>query len=640
MILVDRRTGRSYLLQKEITIGRSPDCDIPIPDDQASRRHARLYPQDGRWYVQDLASMNGTFVNGARIAAPVEVSAGSTVQVGNSTFIIQAGDDLATGAGFTDEAWLTTTSIASATIDPAQCDLAGEAARVTDPEESAQLRARFEALSAVNRVLRGLIRTEEVEEVAAGALLNVFPAAKRCLIVDGEPGKKNMAVRAARIRPNFDSSRIATSRTIIEHVLSNGVAAMSANPQLEQPYAAAASVTRYNIKAFMCAPLPVRGRLHKVIYLDVLDEENRFTKDDLALLALIAQQVALHLDRASLLDELGSDKRALEEQNVLLRRREAGESDFSRIVGSSRAMKDTVDRARLAASTRSTVLLTGQTGTGKELLARAIHYNSDRADKAFIAVNCAAIAQHLIVSELFGHLKGAFTGADKERKGQFESADGGTILLDEIADMSLEAQAQVLRVLESGEVKRVGSSENITVDVRVIASTNKNLEEEIKAGRFRSDLFYRLNVFPIHIPPLCERTEDILPLLNYYLRFYSDQMHRKVAGFSREALAVLGAYAWPGNVRELKNAVERILIEIGDKDVIGEQDLPVQLRRSNVDAEKYKRTGKLPDAVSALEKDMILNALTQSDNNKTEAAKRLGLSRAGLLKMMKRLGIA
>ena len=638
MILVNQQNGRAYPLQDELVIGRNADCGIPLVDDQVSRSHARIYREGEKWFVQDLGSKNGTFVNDDQITKPTEIVPGNVIQVGDSVFRLLQEEHSQPTIMLGKEPFRARSTAAYASIDPTKCNLTHMANRVSNPAERAVLQVQLAAIAHMSLALRGLAETERIEDVTVQELLQVFPVAKRCMLVETNAKSKSLVVRAFRCRPNFEAAKVGTSSTIIDHVLKTGTAVMSSNPEAEEAYTHAASVKTYSIKAFMCAPLAIGGKPGGAIYLDTVDEKEKFSQDDLMLLALIAEQVSLNLEKARLLEELRRDKVSLQEEADRLRRQEARECDFSQIIGAAPAIQAAIERAKKVASERSTILLTGPSGTGKELFARAIHYNSPRSDKPFITVNCAAIAEQLIESELFGHVKGSFTGADKERKGQFESAHGGTLLLDEIGDMPLEAQAEVLRVLESGEVKRVGSSENISVDVRIVASTNKDLQEEIKAGRFRADLFYRLNVFPIQLPPLCERKEDILPLLNHFLRIFCTQMNKKIKGLSGEAISVLRGYAWPGNIRELKNAVERTVIEIGDKEMIGVEDLPLT-GGDTVSLEKYKRIGRLPDAMKALQKEMILEALKRFGDNKTEAAEHLGLSRVGLNKMLKRLGV-
>ncbi len=300
------------------------------------------------------------------------------------------------------------------------------------------------------------------------------------------------------------------------------------------------------------------------------------------------------------------------------------------MVGKSKKMQDLFRLIRKAAETDVTVLILGESGTGKELVAQAIHHQSARSGKAFVTVNCAALPETLLESELFGYEKGAFTGATQRRAGKFEQANGGTIFLDEIGDMSLATQAKLLRVLQNKEVYRLGGSERLIVDTRIIAATHQDLEGMVAAGRFREDLFYRLNVFPISVPSLRERKEDIPELVHFFLQ------QTGARGISRQALSCLMEYHWPGNVRELRNVIERAAILCDG--VIEEKDLPAGVRRA---AGTY-RPLELPDegiVLDDLERELILQALEKCGGNKTRAAELLGITRRRLYSLMERFGI-
>ncbi|MBD3182779.1 AAA domain-containing protein, partial [Candidatus Poribacteria bacterium] len=324
------------------------------------------------------------------------------------------------------------------------------------------------------------------------------------------------------------------------------------------------------------------------------------------------------------------DKKKLQDEYMLLKR-EADER--YQMIGESQVMQELVAKIRQVAPTNSRVLITGENGTGKELAARAIHRNSERKDKPFIQMNYAAIPQDLIESELFGHEKGAFTGAIKRTQGKFEQADGGTILLDEIGDMSLLTQAKVLRVLESGEFTRVGGGELINVDVRVIAATNKELDTEVKEGRFREDLFYRLNVIPINIPALRERTDDIPILADYFMNTFCRENGKRIKKIEPEAMKILQSYSWPGNVRELKNLVERLVI-MAPSDTIKPSDLPSSLTGDeSISPDISSMT--LKDARNEFERKFILDALDKHDWNVTETASQLGIERTNLYRKMR-----
>jgi transcriptional regulator with GAF, ATPase, and Fis domain len=289
------------------------------------------------------------------------------------------------------------------------------------------------------------------------------------------------------------------------------------------------------------------------------------------------------------------------------------------------------------ANTDSTVLVLGESGTGKELVAKALHFNGPRREKPFIAVNCAAIPESLLESELFGHIKGAFTGAIRDKIGKFEAANLGTVFLDEIGTMPMHLQTKLLRVLQEQEVERVGSTRPIKIDVRVISATNINLEEEVKRGNFREDLYYRLNVIPITIPPLRERNEDILPLIKHFIEKICLEMKRPIMSISKEAIETLELYNWPGNVRELENAVER-MVALTDGNLISFQDIPNNIREQ-VMTRVTERGVDMAKTINEIEKQMIIEALLLSKGVKAQAASMLKLNRTTLVEKMRRLGI-
>jgi len=326
----------------------------------------------------------------------------------------------------------------------------------------------------------------------------------------------------------------------------------------------------------------------------------------------------------------------LETENQSLREKL---DERSQLIGETAAMKALREQIATAAPTNGRVLIHGENGSGKELVARAVHALSARRERAFVEVNCAAIPEELIESELFGHERGAFTGAHARRRGRFELADGGTIFLDEIGDMSLKTQAKVLRALEEQSFERVGGKDTIKVDVRVIAASNRDLHALIREGRFREDLFYRLSVIPIEVPPLRTRTDDIPPLVDHFIRVFSTENGKRVKTLSGEALAYFLAYDWPGNVRELRNMVERLVI-MAPRDVIEAEDLPAPLRpkeRWGEAGEARERT--LREARDGFERAYILAELRASDWNMTRTAERLGIERSHLYRKIKAYGI-
>jgi DNA-binding NtrC family response regulator len=326
--------------------------------------------------------------------------------------------------------------------------------------------------------------------------------------------------------------------------------------------------------------------------------------------------------------------------NFYLRRTQDIIYRFDDVIGDSQALKKVLDMVRRVAVSNATVLIGGETGTGKELIAGAIHYNSQRQEKPFIKVNCAALQDTLLESELFGHEKGAFTGADKQRVGRFEQANFGTIFLDEIADMSPSTQAKVLRVLQEHEFDRVGGTKTIKVDVRVISATNKDLEGEIASKRFRDDLYYRLNVVQLYIPPLRERQEDILPLARYFLQRFSGELNKKMSGFSQNAEQLLKRYVWPGNIRELRNTVERAVL-LSETNIVQGEDLALG-GHEKADMTSCREGDALAgDGVKllAMEKKLILEALDKNNWVQKEAAEYLGISRRVMHYKIQKFGI-
>jgi two-component system nitrogen regulation response regulator NtrX len=316
-----------------------------------------------------------------------------------------------------------------------------------------------------------------------------------------------------------------------------------------------------------------------------------------------------------------------------------GIAPVPRIIGDSVPMKALRQQLGLMAGTNGRVLIYGESGTGKELVAHAIHAQSPRAAEPFVEVNCAAIPEDLIESELFGHRKGSFTGAQEDKIGKFQKADGGTLFLDEVGDMSLKTQAKVLRALEEQRFEPVGAHQSIQVDVRVIAATNKNLDEEIERGNFREDLFYRLNVIPFHVPPLRERLEDIPILAGHFLKEFATAYGRKAKELTAEAYRVLEEYAWPGNVRELRNLMERIVI-LHPQVRVDARHIPLNPARRNVIERPVDRFGSLQEVREAVEREYILRKLEETRGNVTRTAELLGLERSNLYRKMKALGIA
>ena len=358
-------------------------------------------------------------------------------------------------------------------------------------------------------------------------------------------------------------------------------------------------------------------------------EAMRLGADDYLTKPLNFEELKLSIERVTKHLQLSLENSQLKEQLL-------GECDFSGIIGTSTAIREVIDTAKIAAPTDANILISGESGTGKELFAKAIHKNSKRKENALISVNCAALSETLLESELFGHEKGAFTGADKSREGLFKSADKGSIFLDEIGEIPLSMQVKLLRVLQEKEIQKVGSDKVTTIDVRVIVATNKNLEKEVDAGHFRQDLFYRLNVINVTVPPLRDRSDDIPLLAQKFLDRYIRENKKDIKGFTPMAMDALVKYSWPGNVRELENIIERAIILCMGQ-YICEKDLPSNVLKDyepeNIAAHDFSGGGK---TLNEIESIALIETLKQTNGNKTEAAKILNITRTTLNNKLKR----
>jgi Nif-specific regulatory protein len=389
----------------------------------------------------------------------------------------------------------------------------------------------------------------------------------------------------------------------------------------------------FKTRSMICVPLRTRKGFLGVFYA-LNKESGAFTERDEKILEIISGTIAVSLENARLYGELKDHVHSLEREKRLLLNQVRAEAGFKEIIGSSSPMRRMFELMEKVLDTTTTVLIQGETGTGKELIAKVIHYNGPLKNKPFVAENCGALPENLLESELFGHVRGAFTGAIANKKGLFEIADGGTIFLDEIGEMSPLMQVKVLRVLQEGEFRPVGGSRNLKVNVRVIASTNRDLSEQIEKGQFREDLYYRINIFQITPPPLRQRKEDILALANHFLEKCAKKNNKVVPILTPQTLDLLIKYDWPGNVRELENEMERAQTMACGGKTISYELLSDKIKRLHKDhhfddAEESETT--LKDAVRRVERRMIEEALKYSGGNQSRAAKKLGLSRQGLL---------
>jgi len=468
------------------------------------------------------------------------------------------------------------------------------------------------------------------------------PNLAKILVVDDEQASLNAIYRI--LRRDFEVILSLTSQAALEVLKHQEIAVILADQRMPglsgvelfqkcmeiQPEAVRILITGYtDVEAIIQAIND--GQVYHYI-------SKPWEPEDLKL--IIKQAAERHFllkENRRLLIELQAANEALRQENIILHQEAEKKYEFDSMIGQSKAMQEVFRLIKKVIPSDTTVLLIGDTGTGKELIARAIHYNGSRKNKLFVAQNCAALPDSLLESELFGHSKGAFTGAARDKKGLFEIADGGTIFLDEIADTSAAFQLRILRVLQEGEIRPLGSEQDIKVDVRIISATNKDLQNSIQKGSFREDLYYRLNVFPIRIPPLRDRREDIPLLVDHFIQVYQQRLGKKIRGIQREALQLLLTAPFPGNVRELENEIQRA-ITLADPDTfITPELISVHTTGQKMDiASLLPGTGNLKEMTESIEKLFITEILEKNQGNITHTARELGLSRVGLQKKIQR----
>ncbi|MBK5293496.1 MAG: sigma 54-interacting transcriptional regulator [Acidobacteriia bacterium] len=616
--------GQSFLVEGEdLIIGRALSCWVSIPTTLASRHHCRLSQNsEGHWSIADLDSHNGTLVNGRSIDSR-QLSHGDQIQIGDSTFSFllnsEPSQEIAQSSidPLPDGAFLTQTIT---TVDPEECDLLHTASNTASQAEI-QLRAIL-SLSVAIHASRDV---EQICNLLYTPLYNITPASRIAILWRSSAGSPVTTLFSSTKAP-ADPTIHKPSHTVVDKVLSTGQAVLSREIATEPLLARAESLNASNIRSVLAVPLVVSAQIRGVLYLDSNQRGEHFKNDHLQFMTAAGAMVAVAIDNAL---------RAtwLENENSRLRSESGLQHEM---VGESPMMQNVYEQLARVARSDTTVLILGESGTGKELAAKAVHRNSPRAARPFVAINCAAITETLIESELFGHEKGAFTGAVGQKKGRIEIAEGGTLFLDEIAELSPPAQAKLLRVLQEREFQRVGGTRTLRADIRLVAASNRSLEDAVQAGSFRQDLFYRLNVVAISMPPLRDRTGDIPLLAGHFLSRYAAKCPSSITGISPAARHCLLYYDWPGNVRELQNVIERAVV-MGASDVILPEDLPEELHSAS--PREDKELPRYLEAVQETKRAQILQAVQQAEGNITGAAKLLGVHPNYLHRLIRNLGL-
>src|SRR5580693_4195893 len=614
------------LTDPEVSIGREPANLVAILDASVSRRHCLIRQDSNQFKIQDLNSRNSTFVNGVPVTEKI-LASGDEIKIGNSLFLFvvpELENQTAPSVEFEKDETGGGSTIILRTQDARylrNLDLRNQDKIAPTGRTVRDLNALLRISKAVNSV-RGL---EALERQVLESIFEVAPADRAAILLCDQGIEECSSVYGWDRRTGANPA-VQVSRTIVSKVFQEGVALLCNDLPAAQAFSDTASVIDRHIRSVLAVPLEVFDRVLGVIYLDASDPAVRFDEDHLQLLTAIGSIAAAALDNARRMEWLEEENRRLQaEMNI-----------EHNMVGESPRMRDVYQFIGRVAGSDSTVLVFGESGTGKELVARAIHQNSGRANKPCVAINCAALAESLLESELFGHEKGAFTGAIVQKKGKLEVAEGGTVFLDEIGELAPSLQAKLLRVLQEREFERVGGTRTIKLDVRLIAATNRELEEEVKKGRFREDLYYRLNVVSLRMPALRDRREDISLLASYFASKYGKRSGRTVVGISPRARACLLNYEWPGNVRELENAIERAVV-LGTSDLILPEDLPESILDKAAPA--GAPLDAFHDAVRESKKQLIISAVEQASGNYTEAARLLGLHPNYLHRLIRNLNL-
>jgi transcriptional regulator with PAS, ATPase and Fis domain len=591
----------------EVSVGRSTSNTLYVPDSQLSRRHCAFVRTGDRIVLRDLQSLNGTFVNGVPIKERV-LQDGDQVQIGQSVLFLSmsGGETMAAAEDVQAQPATGSTTIEIAREDTFSVrldELAGEVA------QNPRLAAHAVTLLKLTTALMAIQDPAKLQQRLLQLIVEIVPANRAALLLvrqglDLEPVATWNAATRETVRVDFGLARRSLQGRMA--IVVNDVPAVP------------------GVQAILCSPLVVHDRPVGVAY--VTSDTNRFARDHLQFATAAAAIGATALDNARHLNRLEDEAHRLR----------ADLTARDELIGESPSMQKISQFIAQVAPSDSTVLISGESGTGKELVAKALHARSPRAAKRFAAINCATLSETLLESTLFGHERGAFTGAVALKKGMLEVAHGGTVFLDEVGELPIAVQARLLRVLQEREFERVGGTSPIAIDVRLIAATNRDLKRAVAEGQFREDLYFRLNVIGVTMPPLRNRYDDIELLTMYFARKHATKCRRKIAGITPEALAALVAYSWPGNVRELENAIERAIV-MGSTDHVLLDDLPEDIAEAGAAA-----ADAAPPYFQSLigaKREVVRSALEQAGGDYVRAAQLLGVHVNSLHRMIRVLGL-
>lgn len=618
--------GETYELPEgEVSIGQDPSNQIVLNDQSVSKRHCLLNVASGRVVITDLGSFNRTLVNGVPVSEKT-LTQGDQVAVGENLFFFLPGGG---------ESSLTLKAVQLEDEDlmaRSTVRLQKENALYLKPENvvkdlpsAARVARDLNALLKISTTISSVRSSKALQQRLLELILEVIPAERGAIIQFGTiPGEATSLVGWNRQARN--EQEVRASQTIIRQVAQEGDAVLCNDVLENSGMGKAESLRLAGTKSLLCVPLTLLDEIVGAIYLDTTDESVKFDEDHLQLMMGIAGLAAVALENTLHLEWVENENQQLLEASQVTHQ----------MIGNSAPMRKIYRMIGQVAPTDLLVLIHGESGTGKELAAHAIHLNSLRGDGPFVAINCAAFADTLFENEFFGHEREAYSGAATRRKGLLEAADGGTMFLDEIGDLTPGAQAKLLRVIETQEFRRVGGTEVVHVDIRVVAATNRNLREGVINNTFRADLYHRLDGFSFEMPPLRERGDDILSLTSYFIQKYNQKYKRCIANISREARAQLMAHSWTGNVRELKNTIERAVV-MSSGDLLTTEFLPSTLPvESDPSGEP---ASNIHEAVKEAQKRVIINGFKQAKCNYTETANIIGVHPTHLHRLIRNLNL-
>jgi transcriptional regulator with GAF, ATPase, and Fis domain len=664
LIVNENGNRRSFdVSEGPVTIGRSTKNVLSVMDLKASRLHCRIESGDGSWRIVDEGSQNGTLVNGSLITTR-PLRTGDLIEIGETQIVFEE-----TPGG---------PPIPAPPPKKAQVDDFHRTMEIPreiltrkeapgGAEDLVRDRANLLRLQRVARAINSELEIEHLLEIIVDHAVELTDAERGFLILFGESGEE-MVFQCSRnfAKEPVDSPEYTISRSIARRVLDAGEAVMAVNAVEDERFRDIQSISVLGLRSVLCLPFRMRDQVRGVLYIDNRLQKGVFSGQDLRMLEALADHAAAAIERARLFKTLQEKSGELEESRARVERlnqrlqaevqsqevelEEARETlrlrerelqtkyDYRSIIGTSPAMRDVLRLLDRVIESEMPVMILGESGTGKELIARAVHYNGPRRRERFVGENCGALTDTLLESELFGYVRGAFTGADRNKKGLFEQAHRGTLFLDEVGETSPDMQKKLLRAVQEREIRPVGGKEVVQVDVRIISASNRDLLRLVRENAFREDLYYRLNVLLITLPPLRQRREDIPLLLSHFLEKHAARAQRPVPKVGKPVLEVLEAYDWPGNVRELENESQKMIAL--SEGVVTVESLSEPIRegpRSKLPPEGGIRS--LDALVEDVERQEILRALQASEGNKTRAASMLGISRFTLQRKLDKYGM-